>query len=602
MLVVAPQPFASNVRRRVAVEPGRADPRRPGNVGQTRPLMSEPPTPPSPDDPEATIAVTEEGDGTAHQATRATRPAQPWDPDEGDVFEKAIEGVPPEADRTIPFGMRLRHSPTVKAVAAGLLLAASLPPWGWWPLAFLGIAVLDRLLAGTTWKQRLHRGSILGWTLFLPTISWISQLTAPGYVIAVLFFGFLLGVFCIAVPPRAGRALGLIGVWVLCESLRTAWPFGGVPLSLLAVGQVAGPLWPVARIGGVLAIAGVTVALGTALSAAFTRQWKKAGALVLASLVVVGLALVAPSGRPTGEEIEVAFVQGGGPQGTRAINTDRRKVFERHLAASEDVPEGMDLVLWPENVVDTDFEVQDAREGTELQQLARRLGAPLSVGTVEGVDKTRFRNSQQVLDADGNWGDRFVKVQRVPFGEWVPFRSLIEQVAPDTLAARDATVSHQSGLLRTDAAPLGTAISWEVFFGHRARSAVNAGGQVLYNPTNGSTYTGTFVQTQQVASSRLRAIETGRWLVQVSPTGFSAFVSPEGRVEQRTGTKERAVRHQAVPLRTGQTWYVRHGDTPARIAAVLLLAAAWGLAWSQTPHRTRDERHGGQVDPTTVPL
>jgi apolipoprotein N-acyltransferase len=528
--------------------------------------------------------------------------AATWDPDEGDPVEHEIEGTSPEADRTIPLHRRLRHSPTVKALAAGVLLAASLPPWGWWPLAFVGIAIFDRLLAGTAVEQRLYRGSVVGWALFTPTIFWISQLTAPGYVIAVLFFGFLLGAFCMAVPPRAGRALGLIGVWVLCESLRTAWPFGGVPLSLLAVGQVAGPLWPIARIGGVLAIAAVTVALGSALSAAVTREWRRAGALVIGALAVLGLALVAPKGRPTGEQIAVAFVQGGGPQGTRAINTDRRKVFERHLEASEDVPEGMDLVLWPENVVDTDFDVQDAKEGEELQALARRLGAPLSVGTVEGVSDTRFRNSQQVLDADGAWGDRYVKVQRVPFGEWVPFRSLIEQVAPDTLAERDATVSHQSGLLHTDAAPLATTISWEVFFGHRARAAVEAGGEVIYNPTNGSTYTGTFVQTQQVASSRLRAIENGRWLVQVAPTGFSAFVSPDGKVEQRTGTKERAVRHQDVPLRTGFTWYTRFGDAPARLAAVLLLVAAWALAWRQSRRHPQPEHDHGEVAPTTVPL
>jgi apolipoprotein N-acyltransferase len=492
----------------------------------------------------------------------------------------SVEPVGPDGGPTGVLGFAGR--PLVRAIAAGLLIAASLPPWGWWPLAFGGIALLDRLLAATTWKQRLLRGSVMGWTLFTPTVFWISQLTAPGYVIAVLFFGFLVGAFCTAVPPNSGRALGLIGAWVLCESLRTAWPFGGVPLSLLAVGQVGGPLASIARVGGVLLIAAVTVALGVALSAAVARDWRKAGALGVAALAVVGLSMVAPKGEPTGEEIEVAFVQGGGPQGTRAINTDRRKVFERHLEASEEVPDGMDLVLWPENVVDTDFDVQDAKEGTELQALARRLGAPLSVGTVEGVSETNFRNSQQVLDADGTWGDRYVKVQRVPFGEWVPFRSLIEKVAPDTLAARDATISTQSGLLRTDAAPLGTAISWEVFFGHRVRSAVEAGGEIIYNPTNGSTYTGTFVQTQQVASSRLRAIENGRWLVQVSPTGFSAFVSPEGKVEQRTATKERAVRHQAVPLRTGLTWYTRFGDTPTRALAVLLLAGAWALAWRST--------------------
>ena len=363
-----------------------------------------------------------------------------------------------------------------------------------------------------------------------------------------------------------------LGVWILCESLRTAWPFGGVPLSLLAVGQVAGPLAGVARIGGVLGIAGVTVALGIALSALVTRQWVKAGALVAAALVVVGLAAVAPTGHGTGKEIEVAFVQGGGPQGTRAINTDRRKVFERHLEASEEVPAGMDLVLWPENVVDTDFEVQRAREGQELQALARRLGAPLSVGTVEGVNDTQFRNSQQVLDADGVWGDRYVKVQRVPFGEWVPFRSLIEQVAPDTLAERDATISHQSGLLRTDAAPLATTISWEVFFGHRARAAVDAGGQMIYNPTNGSTYTGTFVQTQQVASSRLRAIENGRYLVRSANTGISGIVDPYGRVLARSSIFEPAVVVGEARFIRTQTVYARVGDVFANLSALVTLA------------------------------
>jgi apolipoprotein N-acyltransferase len=468
--------------------------------------------------------------------------------------------------------------PSVRAIAAGLFLAASMPPWGFWPLAFVGVALLDRLLADTAWKSRLWRGALVGWTLFIPTILWMTQLTAPGYVIAVVFFGALVGAFCIIVPPNAGRALGLVGAWVLCESLRTAWPFGGVPLSLLAVGQVAGPLASVARVGGVLGIAAVTVAIGVALSAAFARHYRKAATLGLVALAVIGISLVAPNGQDTGETLDIAFVQGGGPQGTRAINTDRREVFERHLEASEEVPEDMDLVLWPENVVDTDFDVQDAKEGQELRALARRLGAPLSVGTVEGVDEDNFRNSQQMLDADGNWGDRYVKVQRVPFGEWVPFRSLIEKVAPDTLAERDATTSNQPGLLRAGDTKIATAISWEVFFAHRVRSGVLEGGELVYNPTNGSTYTGTFVQTQQVASSRLRAIESGRWLVQVAPTGFSAYISPTGEVFQRTGTSERAVEvRRDVPLRDGLTWYTRFGDFPMRLAAVVLIAIGWAL-------------------------
>jgi len=243
-------------------------------------------------------------------------------------------------------------------------------------------------------------------------------------------------------------------------------------------------------------------------------------------------------------------------------------------------------VLWPEDVVDTDRTVQEAEEGRELEELAAQLDATLIVGTVEGVSNEEFRNSSQVVTAEGEWIDQFIKVQRVPFGEFVPFRTLIEKVAPDTLASRDATVSHQSGLLTTPEAKLATVISWEVFFGHRARSGVAAGGEILYNPTNGATYTGTLVQTQQVASTRLRAIETGRWAVQVSPTGFSAFVSPTGEVFQRSSQVHPRVEvRRGMPLRDGETWYVRWGDTPARVLAVLLLAAGWVLdrRWRNRP-------------------
>ena len=109
----------------------------------------------------------------------------------------------------------------------------------------------------------------------------------------------------------------------------------------------------------------------------------------------------------------------------------------------------------------------------------------------------------------------------------------------------------------------------------------------LINPTNGSSYTWTILQSQQIASSRLRALETGRWVVQVSPTGFSAFVSPSGEVTQRTGVSETAVIRADVPVRTGRTWYVALGDRPWIIAvgAVALAALA-----SQPILRSRSAR------------
>ena len=118
-------------------------------------------------------------------------------------------------------------------------------------------------------------------------------------------------------------------------------------------------------------------------------------------------------------------------------------------------------------------------------------------------------------------------------------------------------------------------ISWEVFFPDRARDAIAHGGEVLLNPTNGSSFTGTQVQGQQVNSSRLRAIETGRWVLQAAPTGFTAIVSPAGEVLQRTGISEQAVLQGVIERRTGTTWSVALGDWLAVGLASLALAAGW---------------------------
>ncbi len=146
-----------------------------------------------------------------------------------------------------------------------------------------------------------------------------------------------------------------------------------------------------------------------------------------------------------------------------------------------------------------------------------------------------------------------------------------------------------------DGTRLAVVISWEVFFGGRAREGVKNGGQAILNPTNGASYTGTIVQTQQVASSRLRAIETGRWLVQVSPTGFSELVTPDGDVIDRTAVSERAIVRGTIELRTGRTWYVNLGDAPFIAALVLVFGGSWVGA-----RRERSSKLGAQRSSSTV--
>ena len=143
--------------------------------------------------------------------------------------------------------------------------------------------------------------------------------------------------------------------------------------------------------------------------------------------------------------------------------------------------------------------------------LFRSLNAPFVVGITEDMNARYFTNAQIVVNEDGTLGDRYDKVRRVPFGEFVPLRGLLEALgAPVDRIPRDALAGSDIAQLQVENTTFGVVISWEVFFSGRANEGVEAGGSVLVNPTNGSSYTGTILQTQQIASSRLRAIENGR--------------------------------------------------------------------------------------------
>jgi apolipoprotein N-acyltransferase len=308
--------------------------------------------------------------------------------------------------------------------------------------------------------------------------------------------------------------------------------------------------------------------------------------MIVAACVVVYVAgLVDPNGSNTGRALRVIAIQGGGPQGTLAINTNPRDVVVRHLEATRTVDspsdneKQIDLVVWPENVINVD-DFETSTEFNELVAEAQRLDAPIAVGITEDVDASSFTNAQVIVTPQGSIHDRYDKVRRVPFGEYMPLRDLLKTLgAPVDQVPRDAVAG--TGLAYLDI-PMGSvderasvAISWEIFFGGRVREGVEQGAGFVINPTNGSSYTWTVLQSQQVASSRLRAQETGRWVVQISPTGFSAFIDPEGNVYDRTGVSERAVLEREIQMRSGDTIYVSLGDGPWIV--LLMLVASVGL-------------------------
>jgi len=462
-------------------------------------------------------------------------------------------------------------------VVAGGLIALSIPPAGFWPLAIVGIAVWDRLLAGQSVAVRAQRSFIVAAVWLFPMMLWMWDLTAPGYVIAGLVFSGYFAAAGAAVPPGPGRWLVLPAALALAELARWSFPYEGVPLATLAMGQADSPLAQPARLGGALLVSALVGVAGVALSTASQRRWRPAAIAAAVVVVLVAVAAVAPRGDVVGT-MDVAAVQGGGPQRTRAATSDAQEVFERHVDATAMVTTPVDLVVWPENVVSVEGVLAGSAVDAEIAGLARELDAPIVVGVTEGISDTEFLNASIVFLPSGAMGARYDKVLRVPFGEYVPWRGLLERLAPNAgLPRRDARAGTTPAVLATPAGPVGVAISWEVFFTGRARDGITNGGQVLINPTNGSSYWLTQVQSQQVASSQLRAIETGRWVVQASPTGFSAIVDSNGTVIERTNLGEQRVLAHTVDRRTGTTVATWLGPMPVALLAAAAVIVGWWI-------------------------
>ena len=219
-------------------------------------------------------------------------------------------------------------------------------------------------------------------------------------------------------------------------------------------------------------------------------------------------------------------------------------------------------------------------ERADAASLAAHSGSVSVAPFAVGVTEDPRINSQILVGEDGEILGSYVKVRRVPYGEYVPLRGLLEALgAPVGQVGRDAIKGTEPAILDLpDGTRLGVVISWEVFFAGRAREGVKLGADSIVNPTNGASYTGTIVQTQQVASSRLRAIENGRWVVQAAPTGFTAIVDSDGEVLQRTAVSEQRVLYDTIELRTGRTWYTDLGDGPVIAALVVLLGLSIALS------------------------
>jgi apolipoprotein N-acyltransferase len=477
----------------------------------------------------------------------------------------------------------------VPSVAAGVLLALSLPPWGWWPLGLAGAGVLYWRLAGLALRARVWSGWLAGLGCYAIGLFWTRAFNWYGAVVLVLFEALFFAAAAALTPPVRGRAPAFVAACTLAEALRMTWPFGGLPLGGVFLGQAGAPLVQLARLGGPLLITAGVWAGGVATATIVSWLWARrsetdapavVGAVVFAAgLVALSLAgaVVPDGGSPVGT-VRVALVQGGGQRGLSKEQVSPTTVYDAQLSAMHAVATARphpELVVWPENVVALDRPLAGSPEAATLGRLAKGLRTTLVIGVTEPASATTFRNEVVAWGPTGHVVGVFEKVHRVPFGEYVPFRSFFAHFADLSGVPTDAVPGDGTGLMRTPAGPLGLMVSFEIFYAGRSHESVRAGAELLTVPTNTSSYSTSQVPTQEIAAAVVQTIETGRDLVQAAPTGFSAVVTQRGVVVAETVLGKRQAIFATIALRRGMTPYDHWGDLPVLILSALALVVGW---------------------------
>ncbi|WP_432512467.1 apolipoprotein N-acyltransferase [Kineococcus sp. SYSU DK001] len=503
-------------------------------------------------------------------------------------------------------------------VAAWAAFPGAVSPAGWWPTAIAAVALLAVATHGVRARTGALAGFGFGFAFMFPHLSWSGTFVGllPWSALTVVCSAFyaVLGA-CLPRLQRARWRLAPLAVatgWVALEAARARVPFEGFPWGRLAFSQADAPTLGLAALGGSPAVTfGVALAGALAASAvlALLRLPAPAGAaravprLRPAAVLLVAAAAVTWSGalvpRPTAAEDgtrHVAAVQGNTPAAGLEFNAERRAVLDNHAGATEGLAAQVaagtaqqpDLVLWPENSSDIDpYENADAR--AVVERAARAIDAPVLVGAVlDGPGRFVSNTGLVVTPQEGISGAReddarhYVKQRPAPFAEYMPYRSFFRVFSDKVdLVRRDFVHGDHVGLLSMDGVRVGDVICFEVAFDDTVRDSVRAGAQFLVVQTNNATFGYSDEAVQQLAMSRLRAVETGRSVVQISTVGVSALIDADGTPHQESSLFTQDVLTGDVALRSTQTVATRVGQGPevvlSALALLLLLTARRGV-------------------------
>ena len=482
------------------------------------------------------------------------------------------------------------------AAALGVLSSFGFDPLALPFAMVLGVAGLIWVARGLSEARKSTvavTGLLYGVGFMGPLIWWMNAVSHSAYVSLViaetLFFVPIMLALRAATRLRAWPLWGA-AVWVLGEWARGRFPFTGFPWGRLAHTSIDTPLSSYARLVAMPGPSAVLFVIAALLVVVVTGAGVRVRAAATAGiLAIVGVGAVLPTGIAGADGTrQVALVQGDVPG--VFLTWPRGEIFDLHVAETTALAERIeagevpqpDMVLWPENATDID-PYNDERVRDQIEALSARLKAPILVGGIfDGPTVDTAYNAGVVWTEDGP-EDRYVKLKPVPFGEYVPFRkqagAIVNQLARDI--PRDFLAGDEPGAITIADTLIGDTICYDIAYDSVTRRAVDGGAQLIVVQTSNAAFTGTSQPEQQWDISRLRAIETGRWVVVPSTNGISGVVDPSGRSVERAPLHEPATVSAEVTLASGTTPALVVG----RYLEWLLVAAGLAAWWLGTRRR-----------------
>lgn len=478
------------------------------------------------------------------------------------------------------------------SIAGGLVYDLGFPGASIWPLAFVGIGLaLVSLIGRSSWTA-FHLGLLFGLAFYLPQVSWTSLYLGPIPWLALAMFQSLFvagGAVLIALAyrwvPRASPSrwatlvwlpLLVAGLWIVRESATGTIPYGGFPWGRAAQSQSESPFAQVVSwVGSTgLGLIMVTLVAGV-IEWVRLRGWQDLrSAIPVAALMIVAVAVPAWPTDPVGD-LRVASVQGNG----KAAYFDEREpgdLLAAQLEATEPILDepGVDVLLWPEGGSDVDPTRSDAAART-FDSLSEELDAPVVLNTVTTREE-QFYNTSLLWIAGEGAVDSYDKRNPVPFGEYIPDRWFFDAIAGDLtgLIQRGYSPGTNAPVFDLGDAVAGLAICFDVIYDSLIWEGAREGAQVYLFQTNNADFRGTDENEQQLAIARLRAIETGRSVVNISTVGTSQVIDPTGRTIDALPAYEQGAMVTDVELREGLTPSVMLGSG---VAGLVVASALGGL-------------------------